>query len=284
MDRGPIDLRIARTDAGLVAERDGVWRALPAGATIRDLLAGDDAHATAAAWWEAATPLAGAPTALRAPLDVQEVWAAGVTYLRSRDARMAESERSGADEFYDRVYEAQRPELFVKATPRRVAGPGEPVRIRVDSEWDVPEPELVLVLDRHGRIVGHTAGNDMSSRSIEGANPLYLPQAKVYAACAALGPVLVLGDAPPPTTSIALTIEREGRPVFAGQTSLDRMRRSFAELVEHLFRDDEFPEGVFLMTGTGIVPPDGFTLAPGDVVTVTIDGVGSLTNPVVRGR
>ena len=218
---------------------------------------------------------------LLAPIDVQEVWACGVTYRRSRDARMEESTQK---DVYDLVYEAERPELFFKATPGRVSGPGEAVAIRSDSTWDVPEPELALVINAHREVVGYTIGNDMSSRSIEGENPLYLPQAKVYAACAGLGPAIAtLGEvADPRALRIELTIERDGEVAFRGETSTEQIHRSFDELVGFLHRGNIFPAGVVLMTGTGIVPPESFTLAGGDVVHITIDGVGTLTNPVTR--
>ncbi|KYF65054.1 MULTISPECIES: fumarylacetoacetate hydrolase family protein [Sorangium] len=221
---------------------------------------------------------------LLAPIDGQEVWAAGVTYERSRNARKEES--AGGGDFYDRVYEAERPELFFKATPRLVAGPGAPVRIRRDSSWNVPEPELALVVSTAGRIVGYTAGNDVSSRSIEGDNPLYLPQAKVYDGCCALGPAIALADEPGldlRALSIQLAIRRRGEAVFAGETSTARMRRAPEELVAYLTRELSFPAGVVLMTGTGIVPPDSFTLEPGDLVEITIPGAGTLANPVSQG-
>lgn len=212
-----------------------------------------------------------------APLDVQEVWACGVTYLRSKEARMEESE-AGSD-FYDLVYDAERPEIFFKATPQRVAGPNQPIRIRRDSTWDVPEPELTLVISAAGAIVGHTIGNDVSSRSIEGENPLYLPQAKVFDGCCALGPgiVLVEEDAP---RAIRLDISREGQGVFSGASSTAQMRRTPHELAAFLLRELSFPNGVFLMTGTGIVPPDSFTLRPGDIVRIEIEGIGTLLNAV----
>ena len=222
-----------------------------------------------------------ADVTLAAPVDRQEVWAAGVTYLRSRDARMEESTQK---DVYDQVYDAARPELFLKATPSRVRGPGEPVAIRGDSTWDVPEPELALVINRGGEIVGYTIGNDVSSRSIEGENPLYLPQAKVYSACAAVGPVIVptweqgeLGD-----RVIRLTIRRGGEVHFEGSTSTAQIHRPLTDLVAYLFRCNEFPHGVILMTGTGIVPPSEFTLEDGDEVEIAIDGLGTLRNPVVR--
>jgi 2-dehydro-3-deoxy-D-arabinonate dehydratase len=217
---------------------------------------------------------------LLAPLDRQEVWAAGVTYKRSREAR--ERESVGAARFYDLVYTAARPELFFKATPGRVVGPGERVRIRRDSRWSVPEPELAVVLTPHLQIVGYTIGNDMSARDIEGENPLYLPQAKVYDACCALGPVITLADSMPPPDRIAirLTIERRGERIFEGATSAGEMARSFADLVHWLGQDNSFPYGVILLTGTGIVPPDTFALAARDLISIEISGIGRLTNLV----
>jgi 2-dehydro-3-deoxy-D-arabinonate dehydratase len=217
------------------------------------------------------------------PVDSQEIWAAGVTYLRSKKAR--EDESAGAARFYDLVYTAPRPELFFKATPARVVGPGQPIRVRADSRWSVPEPELALVVSSDLRIVGYTIGNDMSARDIEGENPLYLPQAKVYRQSCALGPCVTLATALPPReqVGIRLRIERGGAIAFAGETSLARMARPLEELVDWLGRENEFPDGVILLTGTGIVPPDEFTLQAGDVVSITIDGVGELVNPVVRG-
>jgi 2-dehydro-3-deoxy-D-arabinonate dehydratase len=221
------------------------------------------------------------PKTVLAPVVGQEVWAAGVTYYRSRDARIEESKDAGGGSFYDRVYSAARPELFFKATGRRVIGPGGAVRIRSDASWSVPEPELTLLINPAGEIVGYTAGNDMSSRDIEGENPLYLPQAKVYDGSCALGPcVLVATEAPAKTTGIGLEIVRGGAAVFAGRTTLAELKRELKELAEYLFRDNSFPQGVFLMTGTGVVPGDDFTLASGDVVRVTIDGIGTLENRV----
>jgi 2-dehydro-3-deoxy-D-arabinonate dehydratase len=221
---------------------------------------------------------------LLAPLDAQEVWAAGVTYLRSRQAREQESATAGGASFYERVYRAPRPELFFKATPHRVVGPGDRVRIRRDSHWSVPEPELALVLSPRLRLVGYTIGNDMSARDIEGENPLYLPQAKVYDRCCALGPVITLAEAMPPLpqVTIRLHIERDGQTVFHGETSLAQMVRSPEELVSWLGRDNSFPHGVILLTGTGIVPPEDFRLAPDDWITIEISGIGRLTNLVER--
>ena len=219
--------------------------------------------------------------ALMAPIEEQEVWAAGVTYFRSRTARMAESEASGGMSFYDRVYTAERPELFFKSTPHRTVGPGEPVRIRYDSKWNVPEPELTLLVSPKGKIQGFTVGNDMSSRDIEGENPLYLPQAKVYNASCALGPGILISQEPlVPTTGIHIEIRRKGASVFSDSTTLASMKRNPQELVEYLFRENSFPNGCFLLTGTGIVPDNTFTLASGDEIAIAIDGIGTLTNPV----
>lgn len=216
-----------------------------------------------------------------APIGRQEVWASGVTYLRSRDARMEESKKSGGDNFYDRVYDAERPELFFKSTADRVVGPGAHVRIRQDSDWNVPEPELTLFITSAGKLVGYTCGNDMSSRSIEGENPLYLPQAKTYDGSAALGPCLYVPEMPiSPDTQIRLEIIREYQAVFTGSIAISQMKRQHTELVEFLFRECSFPNGCYLMTGTGIVPPDDFTLRSGDEISITIDGIGTLTNVV----
>jgi 2-dehydro-3-deoxy-D-arabinonate dehydratase len=217
---------------------------------------------------------------LLSPLDHQEVWAAGVTYKRSREAR--ERESAGAARFYDLVYTAARPELFFKATARRVVGPGDFVRLRQDARWSVPEPELALVISPTLKIVGYTIGNDMSSRDIEGENPLYLPQAKVYNGSCAIGPVITLAGGLPPLeqATIRLVIERAGQPVFDGSTTLAAMARSFDDLVAWLGRDNSFPEGVILLTGTGIVPPDTFTLSHGDRIAIDIAGIGRLENVV----
>jgi 2-dehydro-3-deoxy-D-arabinonate dehydratase len=216
------------------------------------------------------------------PIDHQEVWAAGVTYKRSQTARMEESEAAAS--CYDRVYNADRPELFFKATPHRVSGHRQPLRIRSDARWNVPEPEITLVLSPDLRIVGLTIGNDMSSRDIEGENPLYLPQAKCYDQCAGLGPWITLYETLPPTSQIGvdLKIERGENIVFDQQTSADQMARSFQDLVGWLGRDNSFPSGAFLMTGTGIVPTTHFTLRPGDMVNISIKGIGTLSNPIVQ--
>jgi 2-dehydro-3-deoxy-D-arabinonate dehydratase len=217
---------------------------------------------------------------LLAPLDQQEIWAAGVTYKRSQEAR--ERESAGAARFYDLVYSAPRPELFFKAPAYRVSGPGQRVHIRRDSKWNVPEPELALVISPQLKLVGFTIGNDMSSRDIEGENPLYLPQAKFYDHACAIGPCITLVDAmpKPDDTAIRLIVERGGKAVFDGATKVSAMKRSFAELIDWLGKETSFPHGAILLTGTGVVPPDDFTLAAGDVVHIDIAGIGRLTNPV----
>ncbi len=218
---------------------------------------------------------------LTAPIGAQEIWAAGVTYLRSREARMEESKDAGGGDFYAKVYEADRPELFFKATAYRTVGSGDVVRIRKDSQWNVPEPELTLFVCSQGTIEGYTIGNDMSSRDIEGENPLYLPQAKSYNASAAIGPCLYVSEAPiHPDSLIRLEIQRQTELIFSGEISINRMKRKHEELVEYLFRETSFPNGVYLMTGTGIVPPDHFTLKPGDEIKVSIENIGTLVNTV----
>jgi len=217
-----------------------------------------------------------------APIDRQEVWAAGVTYKRSQVARMEES-KTGASH-YDLVYTAPRPEIFFKSTPHRVSGPGQPLRVRWDSRWSVPEPELALVVSPAGKLVGFTVGNDMSARDIEGENPLYLPQAKVYNQCCGLGPFVWIPEQPidRPSTKIRLQIVRNESPVFAGETDLDQMKRGFEELIDWLIRENDLPTGAFLLTGTGVVPPDDFTLQDADTVHIEITGIGTLTNPIVQ--
>ena len=224
-----------------------------------------------------------AQVGLLPPIDRQEVWAAGVTYKRSRTARMEESESAAS--CYDRVYASPRPELFFKASPHRVSGHGQQLRIRKDSEWNVPEPEMTLVINSKMQLVGFTIGNDMSSRDIEGDNPLYLPQAKVYNQCCGLGPWITLPVGMPAreATNIHLVIRRGGREEFRGKTGIDQMARSFENLIAWLARDNSFPTGAFLLTGTGIVPDSSFTLQPLDEVEITIDGIGTLVNPIVQG-
>jgi 2-dehydro-3-deoxy-D-arabinonate dehydratase len=219
----------------------------------------------------------------QSPVQSQEVWASGVTYLRSREARINESKDSGGGDFYAKVYNAERPELFFKSAPYRVVGPQQPVRIRKDSQWNVPEPELTLFICSEGSIEGYTVGNDMSSRDIEGENPLYLPQAKSYDGAAALGPCLYVPETPiSPETLIQLEIVRAGKTVFDDEIRINRMKRAHTELASYLTREMSFPYGVYLMTGTGIVPPDTFTLNAGDEVKITIENIGTLTNIVAR--
>jgi 2-dehydro-3-deoxy-D-arabinonate dehydratase len=265
---------IHKTQTGWELEANGVRSQLPAGvATQENLQTYLEKAASAPPVTTTSEPVA--------PIDSQEVWAAGVTYFRSRTARMAESETAGGGSFYDRVYNAERPELFFKALPYRVVGPGGAVRIRRDSKWNVPEPELALLISPGGKIQGYTIGNDMSSRDIEGENPLYLPQAKSYDGSCALGPAILVTPEPlPPSTEIRMKILRRGESVFADSTTLAAMKRQPVELVEYLFRETSFPNGCFLLTGTGIIPPDTFTLHSADVIEIAIDGIGLLRNTV----
>jgi 2-dehydro-3-deoxy-D-arabinonate dehydratase len=215
------------------------------------------------------------------PIGKQEVWAAGVTYLRSREARMEEAENAGGGDFYDRVYNAPRPEIFFKSNPYRTVGSGGHVRIRKDSGWNVPEPELTLLISSGEKIIGYTAGNDMSSRDIEGENPLYLPQAKTYDKSAAIGPCIYVPESTfPPDSKILMEIIRNDKKIFSGKVGITQMKRKFTELAEFLFRETSFPHGCFLMTGTGIVPPDEFSLQTGDEIRITIDYIGTLVNYV----
>ena len=276
-------LRLFATPDGLLVEQGDEFHLLPKALTLDAVFTSENPAALLHSALETAERPEAPPgdEELLAPLQSQEVWAAGVTYLRSRTARMAESKEAGGGTFYDKVYDAERPELFFKATSHRVAAPGRPVRIRADARWSVPEPELTLAINRAGRIFGYTIGNDMSSRDIEGENPLYLPQAKVYDRSAALGPCLVVSDElPPPETVIRLEIWRSDTAVFSGETSVAQIKRPLPSLAEWLFRENCFPHGCLLMTGTGIVPPDNFTLRHGDEIRITIEPVGTLINPV----
>jgi 2-dehydro-3-deoxy-D-arabinonate dehydratase len=263
-----------RTPQGPIVEHEGLHHPV---AEDWDALLNGDTLATLDAACRG--PAVDAPATLLAPIGAQEVWAAGVTYWRSRDARMSESKQGGS--FYDLVYEAERPELFFKATPHRVVGPGGRLRLRRDARWIVPEPELVLVVNRRAEIIGYTAGDDLSCRDIESENPLYLPQAKTFDGCAALGPGLLITDQPlAASTEIRLQIRRAGTEVFAGATTLAQLRRTPASLVEFLFRETSFPAGCFLFTGTGIVPPDRFTLQAEDEIHIAIPPIGTLVNRV----
>lgn len=274
-------MKLFRTTGGVFAE-ESEQHYLIVGHSWDSLMARDDLPEFLSDFVERGRPMAGFHEGeLLAPISGQEVWAAGVTYYRSRGARMEESKDAGGGNFYDRVYSAERPELFFKSTASRTVGPGGKVRIREDAKWSVPEPELTLVVSPSGRIVGYTIGNDMSSRDIEGENPLYLPQAKVYSGSCALGPgILVTADPLQSSTKIALEIERANRLEFAGDVQLTELKRDPNSLVEYLFRDNSFPAGVFLMTGTGIVPPSSFTLQRGDRVRITIEPIGVLENEV----
>lgn len=275
-------MKLYRTKKGIVVDDEGDVRLLP-GADWDELLN----RPRLAAWLRKTARKAKAVRfdpdrdPVLAPIVSQEVWAAGVTYFRSRDARVEESKAAGGGDFYARVYDAPRPEIFFKATPHRVAGHRAPVRIRRDSKWNVPEPELALVVNSAATIAGYTICNDMSSRDIEGENPLYLPQAKTYDGCCALGPGILVAEAPlPKETRIRLEILRDGSRAFEGETALDRLKRSLEELVGWLTREASFPAGGVLSTGTGIVPPNEFSLRSGDEVRITIDGLGTLSNPV----
>jgi 2-dehydro-3-deoxy-D-arabinonate dehydratase len=265
--------RLARGPAG-----DGPAELLDAGATIDGVLGGGPGALAALLDAPAGEPVPDGLQVL-APAGAQPVWAAGVTFRRSRDARLEESRGLDA---YDKVYLAERPELFLKALPGTARGPGQPIGVRADSTWDVPEPELAVVADRRGQILGYTIGDDVSSRSIEGENPLYLPQAKLYRGSCALGPCLVpVGEAPEPQAmEIGLAIERDGAELFRDRCSVADMRRSLPELVDWLWRGQDLPLGVVLLTGTSIVPPPELSLRPGDRVAITITGLGTLTNPV----
>lgn len=275
-------MKLYRTNDGCLVEQSGAFYSIESG-SWDGLVTRDDlqAHLTeliAGAPALSQDPLAN-PALLRAPIGSQEVWAAGVTYFRSRDARMEESKSAGGGDFYDRIYKAERPELFFKATPNRVVGHYGKVAIRKDASWSVPEPELALLVSPSERILGYTIGNDMSSRDLEGENPLYLPQAKVYGRSCGLGPGILISPEPlSSSTEIRLEIFRAGQTAFAGSTNLSNLKREPALLVHYLYRDNPFPTGCFLLTGTGIVPPDSFTLNHGDEIRISIDGIGTLIN------
>ena len=273
-------MKLYRTTSAVILEQQRQCYVLPE-TNLDMLLAREDLHQ------HLLRRIASLPTFAEVPADgpflppigTQEVWAAGVTYFRSRAARMDESKTAGGGDFYDRVYSAERPELFFKSTASRVVGHEGKVAIRSDAKWSVPEPELALLCSPTGRITGYTIGNDMSSRDIEGENPLYLPQAKVYNRSCALGPCILIREQPlDSSTKIELEIFRENSCVFRGATSLDSMKRDPKTLVDYLFRDNVFPSGCFLLTGTGVVPPDSFTLQPFDEIRISIGDIGTLTN------
>jgi len=271
-------MKLYRAAEGIYVEHETHYYTVPA-ASWDELLASPDLHQrvlTATRGTQVETP-----AAVLAPIASQEVWAAGVTYYRSRDARMEESKDAGGGDFYDRVYSAERPELFFKSSGYKVVAPGGEVRIRRDAKWSVPEPELTLFINPAGEIAGYTIGNDMSSRDIEGENPLYLPQAKVYDGSCAIGPCILLSQEPLDRgTTIALQIARGGKTVFSGTTTLAELKRDPKELAHYLFRESNFPHGVFLMTGTGIVPGEEFSLESGDRIAITIEPIGTLENVV----
>jgi 2-dehydro-3-deoxy-D-arabinonate dehydratase len=275
-------MRLYRTNSALVLEHERQTYALPE-SNLDTLLSREDLREYLLRRIPSLPTAAEVPTdgPVLPPIGTQEVWAAGVTYFRSRAARMEESKTAGGGDFYDRVYHAERPELFFKSTASRVVGHWGKVAIRSDAKWSVPEPELTLLCNPTGRITGYTIGNDMSSRDIEGENPLYLPQAKVYNRSCALGPCILVRDQPlNSSTSIEIEILRENASVFHGATTLENLKRNPQTLVDYLFRDNVFPSGCFLLTGTGIVPPDAFTLQPSDEIRISIEEIGTLTNVV----
>jgi 2-dehydro-3-deoxy-D-arabinonate dehydratase len=277
-------MHLYKSSIGSVIVRNHEHRKIKEECDWDSLINRDDLHKTLKHKWESAQTLTDVESfsdSVLAPIGTQEVWASGVTYFSSRLARMEESQDSGGGDFYSRVYQADRPEIFLKATPSRVVGHKQSFRIREDSDWDVPEPELTLYATTSGKIVAYTIGNDVSSRSIEGENPLYLPQAKTYDKCACLGPCLYVPEEPISSDSeIALSIKRGDEEVYFGSTRLSEMKRTLEELVGYLIRETSFEQGVFLMTGTGVVPGNDFTLRKGDIVSITIDSIGTLVNSV----
>jgi len=271
---------LIRLDDGMYLKREGVLSRLPDGTSMDALLRRPLAELRRFLGQDRPAASLQDGAVLEAPIESQEVWAAGVTYQRSLQARADEAVSSDP---YDRVYTAERPEIFFKATAGRVRGPGQAVYIRSDSSWDVPEPELAVICNSRVEVVGYTIGNDMSSRSIEGENPLYLPQAKVFDGCCALGPAVALAwDFSPSDRKIELDIRRNASIIYRSETSTSSMRRSILDLVDYLGRDQRFEAGCVLLTGTGIVPPSDFTLQDGDEVSIRIDGIGLLENPVRR--
>ena len=276
-------MRLYNTSRGILLEQADRWVRLPE--SDWDALINHEALAAHLDRLGRTLPASAPPDLVSEPalppMQGQELWASGVTYLRSKVERQEESKDAGGADFYQRVYDAQRPELFFKGTRHRVVGHGGKVRMRRDSTWNVPEPELALYINSKGSIQGYTIGNDVSSRSIEGENALYLPQAKVFEKCAGLGPCLYVPEQPvPKDTAIKMSIYRSGGAVYNDETSISRMKRSHTELAGFLYRECDFPAGSFLMTGTCLVPPNNFTLQPGDVVSISIDHIGTLVNPV----
>ena len=277
-------MKIYKLKSAILIEQNGSFYLL-ANENWNSFINDDNVYGKALKSAQSHMPIANAQslltTELEAPIQFQELWAAGVTYMRSKVGRQEESKNAGGGDFYGRVYEAERPELFFKANANRIVGSGGKVRIRRDSKWDVPEPELTLVITSRGKIIGYTIGNDMSSRSIEGENPLYLPQAKTYDGCAALGPSVYVTEEPlPKNTVIQLEIKRKEKKAFEGRVEISQIKRTFEELVSFLYRECTFPHGSLLMTGTGIVPTSDFTLQSGDVIHISIDPIGTLINTV----
>ncbi len=276
-------MKIYKTTKGILVEKDASFYLLKF--RWDEFINRDDLYSYAADRVSRTSPVTNGEDILKnellPPIGRQEIWAAGVTYLRSREARMEEAQDAGGGDFYDRVYHAERPEIFFKSNPMRAVGSGDNIRIRKDSTWNVPEPELTLLVSSNAKIIGYTAGNDMSSRDIEGENPLYLPQAKTYDGSAAVGPGIFVPEKSLPSDSeIRIEIIRTDQRIFSGEIPVSQMKRKHTELVEYLFRETSFPYGCLLMTGTGIVPPDDFTLCKGDEIRITIDHIGTLVNYV----
>jgi 2-dehydro-3-deoxy-D-arabinonate dehydratase len=274
-------MHLYRTEQSPVIRHNDQWYRYP-DKQWTELFQDDQLHETLKSFVSTAAPddsIADSLDHVLTRITDQEIWASGVTYFRSKTARMDESKDAGGGDFYDRVYEAPRPEIFFKATAIRTVGHGQAMHLRDDSKWIVPEPELTLAISSGGKIIGYTVGNDLSCRDIEGENPLYLPQAKSFRDCAAIGPGIYLTDSPmDPETAIQLTIQRGSEQIVSDQTSLSQMKRSLDELVQWLFSNNDHPNGCFLMTGTGIVPADDFCLQSGDQVDITIDPIGTLSN------
>jgi 2-dehydro-3-deoxy-D-arabinonate dehydratase len=278
-------MHLFKTAKGIVCQREGSFVFVDA--EWDSLISNDDIHAWLAQLSDSSSEAArkAVTNHLLPPIGTQEIWACGVTYYNSQMARREESESAGGADFYSHVYHAERPEIFFKSTAERAAGHQQAVRIRQDSSWDVPEPELTLVVSPSGKILGYTVGNDMSSRSIEGENPLYLPQAKTYQQSAGIGPgILITEEALSPETEISLQIFRNDETAFSGTTRLSAINRTFQDLVSYLYRELDFPVGAYVMTGTGIVPASEFTLQPDDRIEIDISSVGTLIQKVVRGR
>ena len=276
-------MRVYKTNQGILIESDNKYYV----STIDwdSFIADDDIYDNTLNLISKLQPMSNSESLLNGevlpPVGRQEIWASGVTYYSSREARIEESKDAGGGDFYDRVYHAERPELFFKSTPERAVGHKQDVRIRKDSKWNVPEPELTLVISPNAKIIGYTIGNDMSSRDIEGENPLYLPQAKSYDGAAAVGPCIWISKEPISLESkISITIIRNGKAVFEGETEVGRIKRKLTDLVHYLYKEMSFPYGSLLMTGTGVVPPDSFTLEHGDQINISIDAIGTLTNTV----